>query len=98
MDGRLYTTSTIANFSRNVSDIRSTVLQNELFFEANVVFCDAGPWSTIMRLILDDFAAILKRFGPFKFSKPSQTLAIELISQKPKNFRIFNVFSHQKNK
>ncbi|XP_011861537.1 PREDICTED: uncharacterized protein LOC105558450 [Vollenhovia emeryi] len=96
VDDRLYTTNTNAEFSRNVSNIHPTVLQNELFYAANVVWCDAGSQSTIMRLILDGFAAIFERFGPFKNSRPTQALTTELISQTPKNFRVFNAFPHQK--
>lgn len=94
VDDGLYTTNTDAEFSRNVSNIHHTVLRNELFYAASVVWCDAGSRSTIMRLILDGFAAIFESFGPFKHSSPTQALTTELVLQTQKNFRVFNAFPH----
>lgn len=75
-----YTTNTDAEFIRNVSNIYPSVFLNELFYAVNVVWCDAGSQSTIMRLIIDGSAVILERFGPFKHSSPTQALTTELIS------------------
>lgn len=86
VDDRLYTTDTDAEFSRYVSKIHPTVLQNELFYASNVVWCDAGSRSTIIRLILDGFAFILKCFETFNHSCPTQALNTEAKTEKLPRF------------
>lgn len=54
VDDRLYLlddTNTGSEFCWNVSNIHPTVPQNELFYAENVVWCDTGSRSTILRLI-----------------------------------------------
>ncbi|XP_076264613.1 uncharacterized protein LOC143198887 [Rhynchophorus ferrugineus] len=60
LDDTFYSTNTDAEFSRNVSNIHPTILQNELLYAANVVWCDAG------------FTAVLECFGPLKYGSPTQ--------------------------
>lgn len=90
----LYAINTNAELRRNISNIHPTVLQNELFYAASVVWCDADSQSTIMRLILDDFEAIPECFGSFKYNSPTQIFTTELISQTQKKISAFNVFLH----
>lgn len=58
-DHRLYIDT---QFSRNVFNIYLKFLQNELFYTANVLWCDGGLQSKIMRLILNGFEAVLEFF------------------------------------
>lgn len=83
--------NSLGNPSRRYFAILKVFMDDRLYTtntEADVVWCDAGSRSTIMRLILYGFAIILESFGPFKQSSPTQALTTELISQTQKNFHV----------